>query len=290
MEGKNFDLSVPGAKENAIASIESAKTELEHALAELNDLPTLDPNVIRYAAHAIKNYLTVAGGCVALLSHALGDSANEQVKTWLEGLQHATKLMIQTVRLLSNAAVAVKLDLKWEKVDLPLLVQRGCEYYADQARGKRVAVVFEPAVEPVYAWTDRVVVAAVLDNLLSNAVKFSASGGVIRVSVIAEPSYVVCSVQDNGPGLTPEDQAKLFQPGARLGPSPTGTELSTGYGLAISKDMIQALNGHIWCESNVGLGSCFSFRLPLYEGQDKAATPSHVSHVTKKQHGAPSRK
>ncbi len=268
-----MDFLAPNDKENVIASIESAKTELERALAELNKLPTLDPNTIRYAAHALKNYLSVTGGCIDLLSHALRDSADQQVATLLEGLRRATKLMTQTVRLLTNAAATVKLDLKWEKVDLTLLVQRGCQYYADQARGKRVGVVFEPSAEPVYAWTDRVVVAAVLDNLLSNALNFSASGTVVRASVVADPGCVVCCVRDEGPGLTLEEQARLFQPGVRLGPSPTGGELSTGYGLAISKDMIQTLKGYIWCESNVGRGSCFSFRLPLYKGQDTVDAP-----------------
>jgi len=171
-------------------------------------------------------------------------------------------------------------------VDLPLLVQRGCDYYADQARGKRVGVVFEPIMEPVYAWTDRVVVAAVLDNLLSNALKFSPSGSVIRVSVATEPGHIVCSVRDQGPGLSPEDQARLFQPGVRLRTAPTGGELSTGYGLVIAKDMIQSLKGHIWCESGVGQGSCFSIRLPLYENQDKVDVPSHVPHATKKRQGS----
>lgn len=270
MKTDNSDFPSPSPQESAIASIESAKTELESALVELNELPTLDPNTIRYAAHAMKNYLTVARSCIDLLLHALGNSPDRQVTSWLEGLRHATRLMTQTVRLLTNAAVAIKLDLKWEKVDLPLLVQRGCDYYADQAQDKRIRIVFESSAKPLYAWTDRVLAAVVLDNLLSNAIKFSVSGSIVSVSTTAEPSHLVCSVQDGGPGLSTEEQAKLFQKGVRLGSVPTGGESSTGYGLAISKDLIKALEGSIWCESELGRGSRFSFRLPLYmEGQGR---------------------
>jgi len=264
MESDTADSLSSSPQESAIASIESAKTELESALTDLNQLPTLDPNAIRYAAHAMKNYLTVTNSCIDLLLHALGNSPDRQVTSWLEGLKHATRLMTQTVRLLTNAAVAIKLDLKWEKVDLPLLVQRGCDYYADQAREKKIRIVVESSVKSPYAWTDRVVAAVVLDNLLSNAVKFSVSGSVVRVSISAEPSHLVCSVQDGGPGLSTEEQAKLFQKGVRLGTVPTGGESSAGYGLAIAKDLITALEGSIWCESEVGRSSRFSFRLPLY--------------------------
>jgi signal transduction histidine kinase len=258
------------AQESAIASIELAKSELEGALEKLRDLPTLDPNTIRYAAHAMKNYLTVTSVGVDLLSRALADYSNRDVAIWLEGLRHTTKLMTQTVRLLTNASVAIKLELKWEKVDLPTLVQRACNYYNIQAREKRLQIVFESSATSPHVWTDRVATAVVLDNLLSNALKFSGPGKIVRVLITEEPSHLVCSVQDEGPGLSKDEQKKLFQKGVRLGPVPTGGEVSTGYGLAVARDLIKKLGGEIWYEKKAPHGSCFSFRLPLYvEGQSE---------------------
>jgi signal transduction histidine kinase len=258
------------AQGSAIASIELAKSELEGALEKLRELPTLDPNTIRYAAHAMKNYLTVTSVGVDLLSRALTDHPNRDVGIWLEGLKHTTKLMAQTVRLLTNASVAVKLELKWEKVDLPLLVQRACTYYNIQAKEKRLQIVFESSATSPHVWTDRVATAVVLDNLLSNALKFSGPGKIVRVLIAEEPAHLVCSVRDEGPGLSKDDQKKLFQKGARLGPVPTGGELSTGYGLAVAKDLIVKLGGEIWYEKKAPHGSCFSFRLPRYvEGQSE---------------------
>jgi signal transduction histidine kinase len=113
-------------------------------------------------------------------------------------------------------------------------------------------------------WTDRVAVAAVLDNLLSNAVKYSPRGKDIRVRVEGEPASAVCSVADDGPGLSPEDQARLFEPGVRLASVPSGGEPSTGYGLAVTKRLIDRLGGEIWCVSRLGRGTTFSFRLPAH--------------------------
>jgi signal transduction histidine kinase len=112
------------------------------------------------------------------------------------------------------------------------------------------------------AWTDRVAVAVVMDNLLSNALKFSENGKEIWVNVSREPDWVACTVRDEGPGLSAGDQSRLFQKGVRLSNAPTGGELTTGYGLAIAKDIVEKLGGSIWCESRPGHGAKFGFRLP----------------------------
>jgi len=78
---------------------------------------------------------------------------------------------------------------------------------------------------------------------------------------------VMCSVRDEGPGLSQEDQGKLFQPGVQLSSVATGGEASSGYGLAVAKELIDKLDGDLWCESMLGDGACFSFRLPAYQGQ-----------------------
>jgi signal transduction histidine kinase len=107
-----------------------------------------------------------------------------------------------------------------------------------------------------------VAVAAVLDNLMSNALKFSENGKKIWVGVRTEQDQVLCTVRDEGPGFRVEDQALLFQKGVRLSASPTGGELSTGYGLAIAKDLVEKIGGSIGCESRPGHGATFYVRLP----------------------------
>jgi signal transduction histidine kinase len=69
----------------------------------------------------------------------------------------------------------------------------------------------------------------------------------------------------------------LFQKGVRLTPTPTGGEPSTGYGLAVARHLIEKLDGAIWCESTLGQGCCFSFRLPAFE--EPAAQPNPVAQA-----------
>lgn len=253
-------------KEKVASAIARAQMELEEALSELEGMPALDPSAVTFAAHTLNNYLTVTGGTVELMLSRLADHPDQQVKTWLDALQHVTNLMQRTVSQLMNAASATEAKFRFEKTDLALLVQRVCHYYQRVAEQKRIRVTagFTQPVQPV--WTDRVAVAAVMDNLLSNAVKYSPPGKQIDVQVRGDHGWVRCDVRDQGPGLSEEDQKQLFQKGVRLTPQPTAGEPSMGYGLAVAKELIEKMGGKIWCESVLGQGACFSIRVPIYEG------------------------
>jgi len=253
---------VTSAKEKVAKSLERAKADLEQALGDLEHMPSFEPGTYAFAAHALNNYLTVADATVHLLGLALQGYPDEQVRIWLEGLRHVSHLMTHTVAQLMNSSLPFA-KLRHARIDLALLVRRGCEYYRRIAGRKNIAISYkaEPRVPAVHS--DSVAIGAVLDNLLSNAVKFSKPATHIRVSVAAEPSRVVCRVRDEGPGLTAADHKHLFKRGARLSAQPTGGEPSTGYGLAVAKELMDQLGGEIWCDSEPAEGACFAFALPL---------------------------
>ncbi len=258
---------MPVPKEQIVSAIVRARAELDEALYELEKLPAVSQSSVSFAAHALNNFLTVTGGTVELLLFSLADHPDPQVRTGLEALQQATNLMTHTVSQLMNASTDRDAKLRFEQVDLPLMVERFIRIYQRIANRKQVRCLGESTVDVPPVWTDRVATWAVLDNLLSNAVKYSPPGKRVWVEVSTERDGVVCSVRDEGPGLGEEDQAKLFQRGAQLTPKPTAGEPSTGYGLAVAKEFIERLGGTIWCESVLGQGSSFSFRLPRYQEQ-----------------------
>jgi len=252
-------------KETVVTALTEARDHLEQALSELERLSMLDSSAVAFAAHALNNYLAVTEGTVELLLLSLTAHPDPQIHTWLEGLQHVTTLMTHTVSRLMNTATTQDIQLRLTQTELPVLVQRVCQYYQRIAEHKHIRMIYAPPGEVPPVWTDRVAVAAVLDNLLSNAVKYSSPGARIRVQVQTDNSSVICSVQDEGPGLTQEEQTRLFQRGVRLSPVPTAGEASTGYGLAVAKELIEQVGGAIWCISTPGQGACFSFRLPVYQ-------------------------
>jgi signal transduction histidine kinase len=249
-------------KEAVVSAIAKAQANLEEALTELEKMPAFDARSTAFAAHALNNYLTVTSAAVELVLMRLGDHPDDQLRVWLEGAQHATNLMARLLGQLTKAPTPEDAPFRFEAFDLSILVQRACSFYQRVADRKGIRVAVNPAARVPPVWADRVAVAAVLDNLLSNAIKYSPPGRTIQVLVEGDGDWVVCGVRDEGPGLSPEDQARLFQRGARLTPRPTAGEPSTGYGLAVAKELVESLGGQIWCESAVGQGSCFAFRLP----------------------------
>ena len=74
--------------------------------------------------------------------------------------------------------------------------------------------------------------------------------------------WVLCRVRDEGPGLSAEDQDKLFQTGIQLTPKPTAGELSTGYGLAMAKELIEKVGGRFGVKARLGRGPVSPFDFP----------------------------
>jgi signal transduction histidine kinase len=105
----------------------------------------------------------------------------------------------------------------------------------------------------------------VVDNLLSNAIKYAPHNTTITVHLSnhAAPSpHFRFMVKDEGPGISPEDQAKMFAFFQRLSAQPTGGESSHGVGLAIVKQIVELHGGKVWCESELGHGAAFVVEVP----------------------------
>jgi signal transduction histidine kinase len=250
------------AKQAAIAAISRAQQDLERAVMQIDLLPAVDVHSVALAAHALNNFLTVSGGVVELLLPVLRHHPDHQVTVWLEGLAHANDLMNHTVSQLMNNSVGVELTPRLEDVDLARLVDRACAYYRRSAEDKGLKLIFSVHGDQRPVRTDRVLAVAILDNLLSNAVKYSPRDRHIWVELHGERDGVVCSVRDEGPGLSSDQQTRLFRPGGRLEPIPAAGERSGGYGLAIARSFVDRLGGELTCVSTASRGTTFSFWLP----------------------------
>jgi PAS domain S-box-containing protein len=115
-----------------------------------------------------------------------------------------------------------------------------------------------PAVEADYEQ-----VRMVLTNLVGNAVKYSPEGGVVRIGGIARGRRAVVYVEDQGIGIAPEDQKRLFQRFFRVDNRLRRETQGAGLGLYLTRAIVEAHGGRIWVESQLGRGSRFSFTLPL---------------------------
>ncbi len=111
-------------KNQIVSGILRARSELEEVLSELEKLPPVSESSVHFAAHALNNYLTVTGGTVDLLQVMLAEHPDPQVRTGLEALKRATSLMMHTVSQLVNAQTDQDAEMRFEKVEMPLMAQR----------------------------------------------------------------------------------------------------------------------------------------------------------------------
>lgn len=115
--------------------------------------------------------------------------------------------------------------------------------------------------EPMTVRADRIATRHVVQNLVSNAIRYGAAGGSVEIHVgLGNPGLARVSVMDRGPGISEADQQKLFRRFVRLGT--THTAQSSGLGLAITKQEVTQMGGHLWYSDRSGGGACFSFELP----------------------------
>ena len=103
----------------------------------------------------------------------------------------------------------------------------------------------------------------VMRNLLSNAVKFSHEGGEVLVSIRKENDMAIISVKDSVCGMSEEDQKKLLNESTHFSTFGTNKEEGSGLGLLLCKDFVEKNGGTLWFESQKGVGSTFSFSIPL---------------------------
>jgi PAS domain S-box-containing protein len=130
---------------------------------------------------------------------------------------------------------------------------------AAQSNNQTLSINLPAKLPIIMADDDRV--RQILVNLINNSIKYSPPGGQIHVTARQEGEYLIIEVQDTGRGMSEEEQKRLFQPYYRI----EGKEhlSGLGLGLALSRWLVELQNGRIWVKSQKGVGSIFSFSLPI---------------------------
>ena len=178
---------------------------------------------------------------------------------------------------------ARKLELSPHSIHFPSFLQGVAEICQVRAEQKDIEFHYEPELGlPVAIATDEKRLRQVLINLLGNAIKFTDQGSVtLRVACLAiapdQTAHLRFIVTDTGVGIAPEDISKLFQAFEQVGEQKRRTE-GTGIGLALSQQIVQLMGGQIRVNSQLGVGSDFSFEvaLPIAPGWGQAAPKVNI--------------
>ncbi len=244
--------------------LEAATAELRVANERLKELDRLKDEFISTVTHELRTPLT----SIRAFSEILLDDPEIDLVQRRKFLGIITKETERLTRLINQVLDLAKIEsgtAEWleSRIDMKGLIADTVAGMSQLFKEKnvRLEVQLPETVAAVTADLDRIV--QVLLNLLSNAVKFcDVDHGVVRIGLVERDACVQVAVCDNGPGISVEDQAIIFDKFRQGGDTLTGKPQGTGLGLHISRHIVEHFGGKIWVESRPGEGACFYFTLP----------------------------
>jgi len=232
-------------------------TGINHMAADLSRLEAARREFIAKVSHDLRTPLTAIKGFIVNLQ----DSAPPESQPSLVTMDEQADRLIRLVDDLLAASRLQRGELRLSRstVDLAAVARSAAALMARKAQQSAVSLALDlPAdisQQPVTGDADRL--QQVIVNLLDNAVKAAPPGSAVHLALTAAPAELLLTVADSGPGLTPESQARAFEPYFR---GPGG---GSGLGLTIARDIITAHGGRIWVQNQPTGGTQSGFALPL---------------------------
>ena len=258
LAGWMYDIT---ARKDAEAAIDEARALAEQANQTKSEF-------LANMSHELRTPLNAIIGYAQILQEDAEDTGQDVMVPDLKKIESAGKHLLGLINdILDLSKIeAGRMEIYLEPVSVPALVDEVRTLTAPlaSANGNRVEVSIGPGVESIQ--TDVTKLKQSLLNLVSNACKFTKEGRVeLNVSVVDAPDgrKIVFEVADSGIGMTPDQQAKLFQPFSQADSSTTRKFGGTGLGLAITKRLCNLLDGDVVVTSEEGRGSRFTITLPL---------------------------
>ena len=228
--------------------------------ADLLRLSELKGRMVSVVSHELRTPLTSIRGALELVSRASEELPPRSERLMAICLRNTDRLIRLVNGVLTFARVEAGMPLNLEALDTAALVARAGEEVEILCDDKGVRLVVEgPEGAGLRGDGDRI--HQILVNLLSNAIRHTPPRSTVHLKARAVPGGMRFEVSDEGPGIAPEDQARLFLPFSQLA-APPSSPGGTGLGLAISRELVLRHGGAIGVDSEVGAGSTFWFEIP----------------------------
>ncbi len=229
----------------------------------LKELDQMRRDFVSTVTHELRTPMTgILGFSETLLTYWDRMSQTHQ-KELVGKIQISTERLNRLVQdlLLATGVEAGTLSLSPARVDLVPQIQQAVLEVTSKYRGQEIRV--ESPTDPVFVYADAQRIQQVAVNLLDNAAKYSPEGSPLLIRWTVADDQTQVQVQDFGPGISKDGLMVLFTRFGKITQTVRAGHLGTGLGLYISKQLVEAMGGRIWVDTEPGRGSTFSFSLPL---------------------------
>jgi K+-sensing histidine kinase KdpD len=256
------------ASQAAIA-IENARLyEEASTVGALREADRLKTDLLANVSHELRTPLaSIKGYCTSML-HFYDRLTDDEKVDWLHEINQASDRLTELVENLLDLSrlQATGFQIDKERTRIEPIITAAVEDIRRNAEEHRFVIRVAKPLPVVEADSRRI--RQVIDNLLTNAVKYSPEGTEVSILCEAKGKELVITVRDQGVGITPEEQVRVFERFYQVTLPEGGKSSGAGLGLAICKRIVEAHGGRIWVESAPGQGSTFKFTLPLVAETD----------------------
>lgn len=220
---------------------------------------------ISIVAHDLKGPMSSIRGYADLIRQGAAGTTTEQQDEFLATIRANVDRMAALVSDLSDISriEAGRLNLEVTDLSVARFVREACDSLKPQIDARQQALALDIPEDLPRVLADPSRLTQVLTQILRNATMYTPEGGRITITARAEPNRVRVSVTDNGIGMAPKDQEKLFTHFFRSDDRAVRVHPGWGLGLSVAKRLVEAMGGEIGAESRLGKGSTFFFTLPL---------------------------
>ena len=239
---------------------------LQSSEKELREINTKKDKFFSIIAHDLRSPFSGLVGLIGLLKSNIQELDSSKVDEYLELIDQSAQ---NTFKLLENLLAWAKsqtgkLEFNPKRNKLIDIVNEVLSVLSVYANNKSINMQIEFS-EDIIAYADENMLNTILRNLISNAIKYTKSNGIIRITtqdtIINHKQFLTIIVEDNGVGISYENQNKIFDIEGNYSTTGTNNEKGTGLGLLLCKEFVEKHGGRIWCESVENKGSKFMFTL-----------------------------
>lgn len=241
-------------------------------ISQLKEMDELKSDFVATVSHDLRSPLTLMRGYATMLE--MVGELNEQQANYVHKIITGVESMSHLVQnLLDLGRIEAEVGLKLDMVSAPDIVSEVADSFKIRASQKKIRLHILPPNQTIpFISADKALLQQALRNLVDNAINFNQQGGEVWIRYRLESGNIIFEVEDNGIGISPVDQQRLFEKFYRVESREKDKQGGTGLGLAIVKSIAERHGGDAWIKSELGSGSTFYLSIPIRQPEKNKET------------------
>ena len=266
LNGKNFIVFLHEDQ----TEIYLAEEDVKKARNSNKEAERLKNTFLNVLSHELRTPLNIILGYSSLIRESMKDKLEDEDKIYLDNLHSGSERLFKSItQMLEFAQLeAGTYKLNYETANLISVINNCINNIQKEAEHKKLEIKKQIKQKSIYVDVDISSLESAINNILSNAVKFTRQGFIeIETNIIEERELVLCKIKDSGVGISSEYMDHLFSPFSQEDLNIGRNYEGNGLGLALSKRFIEKMGGSLLVDSIKGVGSTFTFTLPLSQNE-----------------------